>query len=169
MKKIKILLAIILISSGFLSKTVVADTIYVDLDTVIEYQKIIVCETDTLNIFHSSYPNPIGWAQYDIGESFDGSPYIIITKNDMKYLNDNSEWITWMGETNGKWQITGSFTYLRLFYTYFTTPLTEEPWAEDERAICGTQDTLYANPDSYQDGVYFKWENITTSTILTEG
>lgn len=157
MKKIMITLTI-LISFVIFTNSAKADTIYVDLDTIVDYQKLTFCQNDTLHVFNSQYPNPEAWTKYDIGTNFGYSPYIIITQNSMEYSNDGVTWTTWNGNTNGLWALTefvgpGSNMF---FYIYFTTPHTE-PWIQTNHQICGIADTLYASPDSYQTGVRYTW------------
>ncbi len=164
MKTTKLFLAILISLFGFLNiNQIKADTIYVDLDTVINYQTLTFCQNDTIRLFDSQYTNPVNWTKYDIVTMFGRSPYITITENSVEYLfTDSCEgtttWTTWSGNTNGLWKLTkfvGAGAYV-FFYIYFTTPHTEH-WTEIDREICGTADTLYASPDSYQTGVRYTW------------
>ncbi|MBN2727656.1 MAG: T9SS type A sorting domain-containing protein [Bacteroidales bacterium] len=164
MKTIK-LFFVIIISFFMFTNNAKADTIYIDLDTTSHDQILTVCQDDTLNIFHSLYPNPMNWSKFDIGMAFGESPYIIITSNNLKYSNDGINWTTWSGQTNGRWKMTGSWSYSRYFYIYFTDPVTE-PWSINSDAICGSSDTLYA--ENYQDGLYYQWYEIGVG-LLSEG
>lgn len=164
--KTKIFTIIIILISLLSLNQVKADTIYVNLNNIEQVHSIATnipiltfCQNDTLKIFHSQpqnqYPNQYEWWNYETGMIFDYSPYIIMTQNSIKCLNNDSTWITWNENSNGLWVI-GSDPLL-FFYIYFTEPITEEIWDNNEGFVCGTSDTLYASPDSHKLGIKYTW------------
>jgi len=167
MKTIKISI-LILISSVF-TKNVVADTTELLMDTIENYEKIIVCNTDTIKIYkHTTSSSPYAWiSPNNVG--YDDYEHILITQNQVLCFN-GTNYESFSISTQGTWRFEYNAGFNNIYFkVYFTSPISQEPWPTDTTAICGSADTLYAGNDSYQEGVYFKWENITDGTVLAEG
>lgn len=152
MKTIKLFLTI-LISFFIFTNNVKADIIY-DCDTIPEQDIIVACIGDTLNFYHSSYPNPYQWG-FD-GNFYQNSPYIKVTNNCIIYTEDGTNWDTTYTNTNGYWTLFkfNSVGGSQHFYIYFNSP-PSEPWTLTSENVCGASDTLYSG--HYEMGTYYTW------------
>jgi hypothetical protein len=156
MKNLFITFVLLISFVAFLGNDARADHVFVDLDTITDYQNLTFNTTDTAHLYITSTPVVDHWASPNW--TIQGNCEIIITMNSFMYSNDNgSTWNTSYENTQGQWRVEWNMGIgIIWFNIYWTTPTTE-PWVEEERFICNTADTLYASPDSYQEGIYYTW------------
>lgn len=139
-----------------------ADTIQFDVATVVNYEVLTFCESDTVLLYSSLYPEPHAWVYWieftQNGIAYIESPYVVITANTIYYYNTNdfidSYWDTDTLDVGGIWTLHHNITSQLYFYTYFNTPIAE-PFPNPTENICGASGTLYSG--HYEPGIYYTW------------
>lgn len=168
MKKIKLILLVLLISSGFFVKPVVADTtdVYFN-DFTQDYDSLFFCYNDTITLHGTGSGNGLGFVSPSNG-TYESVEMITIIGDSVHYYNhefnkDSVEFTT----VNGEWSYINPYAFNRHLRLYFSSPLTPNPWPEESLAICGVSDTLYAGDGNYQQGVEYIWEK--DNEVIAQG
>ena len=157
---------LIFIGFLFLGNNLKADTTYVDLDTISNYQKLTFCKTDSVFIYNS-VENPDTWRR-PMGGYRDETDYIFLTPTTFTYF-DGSNDVTENIETNGQWRFYYDEYEETIYFNVYWTSEISKSWTETEHSICGGKDTLYAgenDTNNYQEGLRYIWTKVgTTDTI----